>query len=252
MSKKEITAKEQPPIHRGELDMLAREMAATYEGMVAHYEKECKINRSEARKKATSHSPDYYELAESRPPQELNFYQLAAYHERKPEEALQKWTEIKQAAAAELASGVRSAQLTRWESPYEQAQFLALRQSFIEEWQPRGGIEMSLVEQLAHCYTGWMKWLQDFTRLTQREVDRREIDKEERQVEWAKTYLPPRMGEAAYVERALKMADRFQRMYMRTLRALRDLRRYSPKIMIHNQGQVNIGEQQVNQAPSAP
>ena len=54
------------------------------------------------------------------------------------------------------------------------------------------------------------------------------------------------MSEAAYVERALKMADRFQRMYMRTLRALRDLRRYSPKIMIHNQGQVNIGEQQVN------
>ena len=39
-----------------------------------------------------------------------------------------------------------------------------------------------------------MKWLQDFTRLQQREVDRREIDKEERQVEWAKTYLPPRVG----------------------------------------------------------
>ena len=50
-------------IHQGELDMLAREMAATYKGMVAHYEKEYKIKRSEARKKATTHSPEYYELA---------------------------------------------------------------------------------------------------------------------------------------------------------------------------------------------
>ena len=54
---------------------------------------------------------------------------------------------------------------------------------------------MSLIEQLAHCYTGWMKWLQDFTRLQMREVNYREIDKEERQVEWAKTYLPPRISE---------------------------------------------------------
>ena len=43
------------------------------------------------------------------------------------------------------------------------------------------------------------------------------------------------------------MADRFQRMYMRTLRALRDLRRYSSKIMINNPAQVNIGEKQFNQ-----
>ena len=92
-----------------------------------------------------------------------------------------------------------------------------------------------------------MFWLQDFEQLRQREVNRREIDKEEHQVAWSKTYLPPRVCEAEYVERALKMADRFQRMFMRSLRALRDLRRYAPKITIHNQGQVNIGEQQVNQ-----
>ena len=62
-------------------------------------------------------------------------------------------------------------------------------------------------------------------------------------MEWTREYLPPRVGEAEYVERALKMADRFLRMFLRTLRALRDLCRYTAKIMIHNQGQVNIGEQ---------
>jgi len=77
-------------------------------------------------------------------------------------------------------------------------------------------------------------------------VDQREIDEEERSVGWT-TYLPPRVKEAEYVERALKMADRYQRMSMLSLRALRDLRRYTPRIMIHNQGQVNIGQQQANQ-----
>jgi hypothetical protein len=44
------------------------------------------------------------------------------------------------------------------------------------------------------------------------------------------------------------MADRFNRIYMRTLRQLRDLRRYSP-VTINNANQVNIagnGGQQVN------
>jgi hypothetical protein len=39
----------------------------------------------------------------------------------------------------------------------------------------------------------------------------------------------------------------------RTLRALRDLRRYAPTVMIQSAGQVNIGGQQVNMAePLAP
>ena len=45
------------------------------------------------------------------------------------------------------------------------------------------------------------------------------------------------------------MADRYQRMYMRTLRQMRDLRRYSSPVMIENAGQVNVaadGGQQVN------
>ena len=38
-----------------------------------------------------------------------------------------------------------------------------------------------------------------------------------------------------------------QGMFLRSLRALRDLRRYVHKITIHNEGQVNIGQNQVNQ-----
>jgi hypothetical protein len=44
------------------------------------------------------------------------------------------------------------------------------------------------------------------------------------------------------------MVDRFNRLFMRTLRGLRDLRRYAIKVTIQRAQQVNIGEQQVNVA----
>ena len=44
------------------------------------------------------------------------------------------------------------------------------------------------------------------------------------------------------------MVDRFNKLFLRTLRALRDLRRYAPTVMIQNAGQVNIGQQHVNAA----
>ena len=48
-----------------------------------------------------------------------------------------------------------------------------------------------------------------------------------------------------------QMADRWQRMYFRAIRSLRDWRRYTPKVTINNQNQVNIandGGQQINVA----
>ena len=42
------------------------------------------------------------------------------------------------------------------------------------------------------------------------------------------------------------MADRFHRIFLRTLRALRDLRRYAGPVIVQQAGQVNVGGQQVN------
>jgi hypothetical protein len=44
------------------------------------------------------------------------------------------------------------------------------------------------------------------------------------------------------------MIDRFNKIVLRTLRALRDLRRYAPAVIVQNAGQVNVGGQQVNVA----
>jgi hypothetical protein len=47
------------------------------------------------------------------------------------------------------------------------------------------------------------------------------------------------------IEQAATMVERFNRLFLRTLRALRGLRRYGP-VVVHQAGQVNVGQQQVN------
>jgi hypothetical protein len=57
------------------------------------------------------------------------------------------------------------------------------------------------------------------------------------------------LSASEYLERAYQMADRFNRMFLRTLRQMRDLRRYQMPVTINNPKQVNIaveGGQQVN------
>lgn len=61
-----------------------------------------------------------------------------------------------------------------------------------------------------------------------------------------KGWKSPYQYEAGAVEQAYKLADSYNRQFLRVLRQLRDLRRYSPVIIQNNGGQVNIGEQQVN------
>ena len=59
----------------------------------------------------------------------------------------------------------------------------------------------------------------------------------------------PYVHEQDAVEHAAQMADRWNRIYMRTLRNLRDLRRYRVPVTINNPQQVNIasdGGKQVN------
>ncbi len=61
-------------------------------------------------------------------------------------------------------------------------------------------------------------------------------------------YDAHRVTTAEAIEQAAAMADRFNRLFLRTLRHLRDLRRYVPAVTIQNPAQVNIGGQQINVA----
>ena len=75
-----------------------------------------------------------------------------------------------------------------------------------------------------------------------------EAQAETRSVNEIGKWRPPSVSANAAMDQAVAMAERFNRIFLRTLRALRDLRRYSPSVTIQSAGQVNIGGSQVNAA----
>ena len=83
---------------------------------------------------------------------------------------------------------------------------------------------------MAQAYTNYLTWM---GRLTVDEIS----NNAKRDSYWQ----PPRLTAVEAMNQSAAMADRFHRMFMRTLRALRDLRRYSPAVIVQNAGQVNVG-----------
>ena len=61
----------------------------------------------------------------------------------------------------------------------------------------------------------------------------------------ASGWRSPYQSEADTVDQADRLADGYNRQFLRVLRQLRDLRRYTP-VVIQNAQQVNVGNQQVN------
>jgi hypothetical protein len=151
------------------------------------------------------------------------------------------WEELKAHARHELDTGWRAARAMRDldTHPLDRARFLALRAAFREELQPRGGVEATLIDQMVHAHGMYLFWLDMHTAALSREAWR------EDELRRSNQYAPPRLSDAEAQDRALQMVDRFQRAFLRVLRAFRDMRRYSGPVIVQG-GQVNIGDQQVN------
>lgn len=191
----------------------------------------------------------------------LNFADLQKFQEYAPRVAERYWEYVKCEGQKEFASGHLAANITFPEGymkgMWNVARYMGVRESFIDEWNPKGGIELSLIDMLAQSWFQWQYWLEQTVRRSQ--TREREEHPEysrwmaQRKAEykaygWTDGYWDrPYVSEVEAIEHAVKMADRFNRIFMRTLRQLRDLRRYS--VTINNANQVNIaadGGQQVN------
>jgi hypothetical protein len=125
----------------------------------------------------------------------------------------------------------------------ERARFLVLLASYREAWQPQGGVEESLIASMAQAYTAYEFWL---ARVQEAAAQEAAVQTEQLRASGYWHCPPVQLAEA--LEQAASMADRFHRMYMRSVRALRDLRRYGPTVIVQNAGLVNIAEKQLNVA----
>jgi hypothetical protein len=175
--------------------------------------------------------------------EEINCGHMAALAEVNTDDALDLWQRVRETADDELQSGKRGARVAGENTtPYSLAQYLAIRDSFADQWQPQGGIESAMIEMLAISYSLQMYWSSVAHDRAMRAHDRQsEALKRFEGGGWKSPY----QSEADAVDQAHRLADGYNRQFLRVLRQLRDLRRYAP-VVIQNARQVNVGNQQVN------
>jgi hypothetical protein len=166
------------------------------------------------------------------------------------------WEVIKREARDEFESGHLAAgafePVDYLKDAWTRARYLGLRESFATEWQPRGGIELSMIDAMAQAFLQLQYWTEQTVKRSRTEPREeayeyqkwKQYQRDAITGSWKSGYWDiPYVREQDAVEHAAAMADRWQRMYFRAVRQLRDWRRYTPQVTINNPQQVNIGEQ---------
>jgi hypothetical protein len=183
------------------------------------------------------------QLVLKRPPNETSWLDLKNLSAKSPDLALRKWESVKRAARDELESGHRAARSMEGADSdcWQRAQFLAIRGDLAKGWLPRNGVESQLIDEMAQAQTMIFFWMEQLALLTSVRVAR-----QKREIKDRGACDLPFVSEFEAVNQAAAMIDRFNKILLRTLRALRDLRRYTQAVIVQNAEQVNVGGQQVN------
>jgi hypothetical protein len=201
-------------------------------------------------------TPEQHRRAvENAPSTALSWQDYSMVAEADPEAGVLLWERIRAEAARELRSGHLAAKgcETELDRPKHRAQFLEIRRALIESWQPQNGMECLLLDQMAQAHFQQLYWTEEFSRRSRESAASMEKaieycrQSEVRGFHWG-SWSPPLQREADAIEQAFQMADKWNRIFLRVLRQLRDLRRLCPPVIINNGGQVNVGQQQVNTA----
>ncbi len=143
---------------------------------------------------------------------------------------------IKGTARDELAAGRTAAAAIEGfhPRPMERAEYLAVAAELADGLKPANGTERLLIDGMTQALVLHRRWLHKMAFSDSMETYNLEKDARTRG-EW----LPPRIGETEYVDRAAAMADRFLRAFLRLLKAYRDQRRVLGTLVVAG-GQVNI------------
>lgn len=205
--------------------------------------------------------PDPVRVA-ARQPSHLSYADLSVLEDAAPALAAAAWERIREAARQAVETGHHAAEAVEGPnaSPYTRALFLEIRADLVRQWLPTGAVERMLIDNLTQAYVLHNRWLgiamdyQELPDLGHKDrypdesldeyADRKRAQEEREREE---QYYPPRMTTAQATDRALELAEKFEKAVARGIRALRDLRRFSGPMNI-SAGQVNIaaGHQQVN------
>ncbi len=225
---------------------IVQEMTRAYIASIDYYKSDYggSSPHDEAVKKHLSMNEWRRDYVKDLQPEKVEWSHLAAIAEADVTDSIKLWERLRDAADNDLESGKRASEIvgSRVE-PYALAQFFAIRNSFADQWQPNGGIESAMLDMMTIAFSLQMYWSQVAHR---RSVEVHNSQERELGRIGTKGWKSPYQHEAGAIDQAYKLADGYNRQFLRVLRQLRDLRRYAPVIIQNNGGQVNIGEQQVN------
>ncbi len=202
-------------------------------------------------------------VPEDRPPEQVSWHDLHATLEADSARGAALWQSVKDEARRELAAGVRMATTLERPlaaTPFERAQYLAIVGALTEALHTRDGLEGLLVQQMASAYEQHLRWqtmavhrVEEDTWQGERDM-RRALDRmsprQREQHQDLEGWLPPRQTDAEAIEQAVLIADRYQRSFLRLMKAYRDNRRLFGALIVAG-GQVNIGDKQINVAAPA-
>jgi hypothetical protein len=229
-----------------ETGSLASDLAHAYGRMVTFYRDQMQMSAADAdaHARGTDDTPDEAaaDLARirDRPPDQVSWFDLERVVERDPEAMTELWQGLRVAAREELASGHRTAKALDWDGhPWDRARFLAIRDSFRADHDPSPGIESALVDLAAEAFGDYLAWSEQLHMQAATEVG---LERHGLQRHGA--WKPQRIGSAEAMEDSARNADRAHLRFLRTLKAIGDLRRPGP-VHVHQAGQVNVGAQQV-------
>ena len=139
------------PAAPSEAGVLAGELAKSFAWMVGAYERDFRLSREEALRRAAEPTADEGQRALSGPPDQVGWFDLHLIARADPERAAERWEEVKRAALEELRTGHRAAQAaeTVSDNAWQRARFLALREDLSAGWGPRNGIERQPIDTMA-------------------------------------------------------------------------------------------------------
>jgi ribosomal protein S26 len=118
-----------------------------------------------------------------------------------------------------------------------------LREKYIDEWQPRNVLESQMIDSICQAQTIREYWM---TLATERVAVECEIERY--WVEVRGIRCERRIDGSESAREAREEAERWDRVFIRSVRALRDLRRYTTALIVNNKGgQVNVATDESRQ-----